>query len=640
MKIKSVILENFRAYRLKQIIPISALTAFIGRNDAGKSSILEALDIFFEGGTIKIESADASKNGNPKCVRIGVVFNGLPAQLILDSKSPTTLAAEHLLNDEGDLEIHKIFDCSIATPKAKVFASAFHPTEQGAADVLQKLQKDLKAIVKAKELETKCNLTENPSMRHAVYGSFVDLKLKLSEVPLNEDNGKAIWKALQEYLPHYALFQSDRPSSDQDPEVQNPMKIAVEQALDQLTSDLDTISDEVRKKAEETANRTLAKLQANYPNLANTLKPNFRKPAWKSIFKLDLEADDGIPLNKRGSGVRRLVLLSFFQAEAEKKRAMEDGTPSRCVVYAVEEPETSQHPDSQEQIIRVLRDLANAGDQVLLTTHVPALAGLVPLSSLQYVDRDPDTHEARVRQGTPTVYDEIAAGLGVLPDPVRGPGLKVAVLVEGKNDIDALRSMAAVLTAAGEVTNYDESKIFWTIGGGDALKDWVERRYLDRLRLPQVIIRDSDRSAAALPLSPTMAQWLQDTNALPNVTAFITNKRNMDNYVHADVIDRLTNGQVIMPADFDWDYHRTAETLSQCLTAAMQNGLSFHPDDHNGIHIVGSNKGSCKKIISAYFMRHMTADELRQRATYTIDGGRSQAHEIHEWFEAITDHLA
>ncbi len=271
VKIKAVILENFRAYRMKQVIPISSLTAFIGRNDAGKSSMLEALDIFFEGGTVKIESADASKGGNARLVRIGVVFNDLPAQLILDSRSTTTLAAEYLLNADGDLEIHKIFDCSIGTPKAQIFAAAVHPTEPDAADVLQKVQRDLKAIIRAKGLEAQCNQTENPSMRHAIYGSFADLKLQMSEVPLNEDNGKAIWKALQEYLPHYALFQSDRPSSDQDPEVQNPMKIAVEQALDQLTQELDDISDEVRKKAEETANRTLAKLQANYPNLANTL---------------------------------------------------------------------------------------------------------------------------------------------------------------------------------------------------------------------------------------------------------------------------------------------------------------------------------------------------------------------------------
>src|SRR5262245_22461443 len=136
MIIKSIILENFRAYRTRTVIPISRLTAFIGRNDAGKSTILEALDIFFEGGTIKIESADASKGGDQKNVRIGVVFTELPAQLVLDSKAPTTLANEYLLNQDGDLEVHKVFNCALATPKASIVARANHPTAKEVSDLL------------------------------------------------------------------------------------------------------------------------------------------------------------------------------------------------------------------------------------------------------------------------------------------------------------------------------------------------------------------------------------------------------------------------------------------------------------------------------------------------------------------------
>ncbi len=110
------------------------------------------------------------------------------------------------------------------------------------------------------------------------------------------------------------------------------------------------------------------------------------------------------------------------------------------------------------------------------------------------------------------------------------PGLKVAVLLEGKNDIDALRSMATVLAAAGEAEALDETAIIWTIGGGDrTLKDWIERRYLEKLGVPPIVIQDSDRSVAAMPLSPGKAQWLRDMEALPNVTAFITRKRKPDN---------------------------------------------------------------------------------------------------------------
>jgi putative ATP-dependent endonuclease of the OLD family len=641
MLIKSVILENFRAYKERIEVPVDTLTAFIGRNDAGKSSILEALDIFFEGGTIKIEGADTSKGGDPKAVRIGVVFTNLPDQLVLDADAPTTLANEYLLNESGHLEIHKVFNCGAATPQCSIHARAIHPTAEGVADVLQKTQKDLKVIVKDKGLQKQCNLNENPSMRYAIYKAQDDLQLKPCDVALNKDNAKAVWSALQRYLPLFALFQSDRASNDQDPEIQNPMKLAIERALAQLEKDLDNITEQVRLKAQETAERTLAKLQATYPDLASTLEPKFKKPTWKNIFKLDLEADDGIPLNKRGSGVRRLVLMSFFQAEAEKRRA--DDTPAgmepRSVVYAVEEPETSQHPESQEQIIRVLRALSDGGDQVLLTTHVPGLAGLVPVKNLRYVDKDPATKAVRVREGSADVYAEIAEGLGVLPDPVQKPGLKVAVLVEGKNDIDALRSMAMVLAAAGEVVAFDETQIFWTIGGGDTtLKDWIERRYLEKLGVPQVIIQDSDRSAAAVPLVPSKADWLRDMTGLPKVTPFLTRKRCMDNYVHPDAIVRTTGGKVALPAAVDVDFGKIAEELGPCLRAANAAGLVFVPDDHSGEVISGTAKSPCKRMISAYFMRHMTANEFRQRATYTNATG-DQVHEIREWLDAIAAHL-
>lgn len=491
MLIKSLILENFRGYTARTVIPFSHLTSSIGKNDAGKSSILEALDIFFEGGIAKIESSDGSINGDRRNVKIGVIFNNLPNELILDSNAPTTLQAEHLLNENGDLEIHKVFNCVNQSPKASIFARAVHPSAPEVDNLLQLPRAELRNIVRAQSLQNNCNQAENPSMRQAIYAASGGLNLQLRDVPLNDENAKSVWTSLQTYLPIFALFQADRPSSDQDPEIQNPMKIAIEQALLELAPALEAITAEVQRRAQETANRTLEKLKETYPEIASTLEPKFKKPPWKNIFKLDLEADDGIPLNKRGSGVRRLVLLSFFQAEAEKRRleALAGNAQERRVVYAVEEPETSQHPDNQIRIISALRSLAEAGDQVIITTHVPALASLIPIESLRFVDRDPGTSEVRVRDGGmgEQVYSEIAETLGVLPDPLPKTGIRVSVLVEGKTDIDAIRSMTQVLVAANEIQPVDENLIFWTIGGGDStLMDWVERRYLDKLNVPQV----------------------------------------------------------------------------------------------------------------------------------------------------------
>lgn len=47
MKIDKIILENFRGYKKRTEISFDDLTVFIGKNDVGKSTILQALDIFF-----------------------------------------------------------------------------------------------------------------------------------------------------------------------------------------------------------------------------------------------------------------------------------------------------------------------------------------------------------------------------------------------------------------------------------------------------------------------------------------------------------------------------------------------------------------------------------------------------------------
>ena len=52
MQLKSVTISNFRRYASAVTTDFGNFTAFIGKNDAGKSTILEALDIFFNDGKL------------------------------------------------------------------------------------------------------------------------------------------------------------------------------------------------------------------------------------------------------------------------------------------------------------------------------------------------------------------------------------------------------------------------------------------------------------------------------------------------------------------------------------------------------------------------------------------------------------
>ena len=78
MKITSMKINNFRGYNREINIKFDDLTVIVGKNDVGKSTILEALDIFFNDGkgTIKLDKNDVNnceaKDGNNE-ISIGTV---------------------------------------------------------------------------------------------------------------------------------------------------------------------------------------------------------------------------------------------------------------------------------------------------------------------------------------------------------------------------------------------------------------------------------------------------------------------------------------------------------------------------------------------------------------------------------------
>ena len=83
MKLKTLYLSNFRCYKNYVEVNFDNLTTFIGKNDIGKSTILEALEIFFNNDTVKIESADANIHSDG-IISITCDFCDLPETLTLD----------------------------------------------------------------------------------------------------------------------------------------------------------------------------------------------------------------------------------------------------------------------------------------------------------------------------------------------------------------------------------------------------------------------------------------------------------------------------------------------------------------------------------------------------------------------------
>ncbi len=98
--IKKVVLTNFRGCRNPTEISFNDLPVFVGRNDVGESTVLEAIDLFFnEGkGVVKFDESDLTVGSEVGEYTIEVIFTDFPKEVIVDASSKTSLAEEYLLN--------------------------------------------------------------------------------------------------------------------------------------------------------------------------------------------------------------------------------------------------------------------------------------------------------------------------------------------------------------------------------------------------------------------------------------------------------------------------------------------------------------------------------------------------------------
>lgn len=121
MHLKAVTLKNFRCYADEIKVDLADLTTFVGRNDIGKSSVLEALEIFFNNSVVSIEQGDANVHSGIDKVEITCEFTEFPDSLTLDAGAETSLAKEFLLTDTGTLKLRKIYDCGNRKPSLEIF---------------------------------------------------------------------------------------------------------------------------------------------------------------------------------------------------------------------------------------------------------------------------------------------------------------------------------------------------------------------------------------------------------------------------------------------------------------------------------------------------------------------------------------
>jgi len=542
MKIQKIILENFRAFYGSHSIPINNLIAFIGKNDQGKSSILEALDIFInEGkGIVKVEANDLNveaENEGIDTFRIGVVFSEFPEEVTIDTTNPTNLKDEFLLNNEGYLEVWKSFK----NGKLKETSiKCKHPSND---DVLKNLLRtkrdDLKKIVETKHLNCSDN-RKSALLRKAIRDSYSNLELKEIEIIVDAEDAKKIWEQLTNYLPVFALFYSDRKNQDLDSEVQDPLKISIEQIFkrEDIQTKLNEIAKVIEEEINKIANNTISKFEEIVKQKI-LVKPDIPEVAslkWKEVYKnIGFKTDNDIPMNKRGSGFRRLLLLSFFLAEVEKQK-----DENRIhTIYAIEEPETSLHPDLQKILLNSLLELSERTNyQILITTHSPQFIRILPNESIRYIEN------GTVETFNENVLSKIIENLGVLPNVG-----KVIWCVEGEKDVLFLRNINQNIPELRQIIDVEahinSGLLAFNLMYGSNCGDYIDRYITKNTNAIEFHLYDKDKD------DKYKSEIERVNKRNDGSKGILTNKREIENYIPKHLIESEFN--ITICNSINWD---------------------------------------------------------------------------------------
>jgi len=555
MKIRKVFLENFRSfYGTGNEIEFEDFTVLIGKNDQGKSSVLEALDIFLnEGkGIVKIDQNDlnikAQKEGESE-FRIGVVFDDYPEKLVIDSTNETSLKDEYLLNEKGYLEIWKRFK---GIKLQEVYIRCYHPSNNDTLkQLLTKKTKELQNFVEEKNIPVS-DKRKAAELRKAIrdYYEKIEGRLILStiDITIESEGLKEIWEKLKRYIPVYALFHADRKNVDQDSEIQDPLRVKIEQIFNR--SDVQEILNNIGKQINTEITNFAHSTVEQYKKLTNSnteiIKPEIPDVSelkWKDVYKgIGYKTTNDVPLNKRGSGIRRIVLLSSFLADVENKS---NENSIENIVYAIEEPETSLHPDLQIRLINALYELVNHSKcQVIITTHSPALIRHFETSQIRFLEQENGI--VKVSLFSEPIMSKIINSMGILPSVG-----KVMICVEGKNDESFLLNLNQSIKELKEIIDLQENIrsniIAIILMNGSNLKDWIDRYALKNTNAIEFHLYDRDDDNKYQKAIDSVKKRKDGSKA------FLTRKREIENYVPKYLLEKGFGIKFQLKEDENWD---------------------------------------------------------------------------------------
>ncbi len=435
MRISRIVAKNLRAVK-DVTLDCGPLTTLVGRNGAGKSTFLQALDLFY-----RPTSTLTSEDFHDRAIVDPVVI-----QLTFADLRPDEREAFRAYIDDGTLSVTKKYVLldPAATCTGKYYASRmrfsrFTPLRaMGARDMAKSLSEEIERLIVEKILPAGTTKPKTGKDAVAFMDAFESQHPELTESAEDEAQffgEKNIGGGKLDNFTQFVYVPAVRDVVQDTAE----KKAAFVQLLDLLVlrkvnshPDVAGLPKVLQEAVErvfrpEVLGDDLKKLEAG---LNETLRPFVPNAAialdWGAPPCVSFEPPRVVPqvsednfvgdIGKKGHGLQRAIILTLLSQLARTKNtsreqpAEEGGDKSVSaaesasgdasgaargpdLILGIEEPELYQHPQRCRHFASVLRSLAAAGDpvapttQILQTTHSPLFVSLEHFDEVRIIHK-------------------------------------------------------------------------------------------------------------------------------------------------------------------------------------------------------------------------------------------------------------
>ncbi|MFH2112032.1 MAG: AAA family ATPase [Candidatus Bathyarchaeota archaeon] len=540
MKIEKIAIKNYRSLKDIEIF-FNHIVIFIGRNNSGKSSILQAINNFYTpNANTTIQDFYNGKTEVP--IEITIEFKDFTPNEI--EEFGTYIQEEKLIvkkiirwNEDTFKPIEEYYSYTKQIPEfseirnsvgAMVKREAFTklvekgtlPGLSGKASserVVEELMNGYEAEhpEKMEVVPTKGTFFGARNVGAGILDKFTKL-IFLPAVKEAEEETQGNRSAIDQLLDIIVLEKIE-----QREDLQKFKATVTQQIIDKYSpenlGELDSLSHDISTVLNRYSPGSEIRLNWNEP-----MPPEINLPSVsRTVFEDNYEAD----VTHKGHGLQRAIILTLLEyltlikAKITDKNAEEDHPPIRIdTILAIEEPELYLHParcryfsDILLRLAKQERDVGQSSTQVIYTTHSPFFIGLERFDDLRLC------RKIKQEEGAPFTnidsftidqagkrFNEICEGR-TYRDPVanfrvrsipvmntimnEGFFADFIVIVEGQSDF-------GVLWKLQELTKKDWNKhsiaILTTGGKGGTINSKI---IFDGLNIPNYLLFDKDRGS-------------------------------------------------------------------------------------------------------------------------------------------------